>query len=119
MSGNYIQVQASLADQVAEYEASGGTGEHAARYRYSRHHCHNEGVKTGAKITRRELARGCYSLIASQGGAPTHPGWYYNLLADQSVMIQMASPSAFTVKKSVARGALLGGNVRLRLCTIS
>lgn len=32
---------------------------------------------------------GEYALIASKGGAPTHPVWYYNLKADpQAVMVQ-------------------------------
>ncbi|MBM7797205.1 deazaflavin-dependent oxidoreductase (nitroreductase family) [Microlunatus panaciterrae] len=25
---------------------------------------------------------GCYALIASQGGAPTHPSWYHNVKAN-------------------------------------
>src|SRR5665213_2650276 len=28
-----------------------------------------------------------YVIVASKGGAPTHPGWYYNLVADPSVMV--------------------------------
>ena len=31
---------------------------------------------------------GEYAIIASKGGNPTHPGWYYNLLADANVSIQ-------------------------------
>jgi len=38
--------------------------------------------------------------VASRGGAPTHPDWYYNLLADPSVSIQDgATPQAFTVRE--------------------
>ncbi len=29
-----------------------------------------------------------YVLVASQGGAPTHPKWYYNLKADPNVEIR-------------------------------
>ncbi|MEL7157099.1 MAG: nitroreductase family deazaflavin-dependent oxidoreductase [Actinomycetota bacterium] len=31
---------------------------------------------------------GEYAIVASKGGAPAHPGWYHNLLADPNVMIQ-------------------------------
>jgi len=31
---------------------------------------------------------GSYAAIASQGGAPTHPRWYYNLRADPFVELQ-------------------------------
>ncbi len=31
---------------------------------------------------------GRYALVASQGGAPTHPRWYYNLVADPHVQLQ-------------------------------
>jgi deazaflavin-dependent oxidoreductase (nitroreductase family) len=31
---------------------------------------------------------GSYAAVASQGGAPTHPYWYYNLRADPHVEVQ-------------------------------
>jgi deazaflavin-dependent oxidoreductase (nitroreductase family) len=31
---------------------------------------------------------GRYAVVASQGGAPTHPQWYYNLAADPHVELQ-------------------------------
>ena len=31
---------------------------------------------------------GEYALVASQGGSPKHPVWYYNLVADPRVTIQ-------------------------------
>jgi deazaflavin-dependent oxidoreductase (nitroreductase family) len=30
-----------------------------------------------------------YVVVASQGGAPTHPNWYHNLVADSSVEVQV------------------------------
>src|SRR5580698_4235327 len=43
---------------------------------------------------------GEYALVASQGGAPTHPVWYYNLVANpESVTIQDGpEPFAVTVR---------------------
>jgi deazaflavin-dependent oxidoreductase (nitroreductase family) len=45
------------------------------------------------KIRKTALMRvehdGEYALVASKGGAPAHPVWYYNLIADpEAVMIQ-------------------------------
>ena len=31
---------------------------------------------------------GEYALVASKGGAPEHPAWYHNLIAEPHVMIQ-------------------------------
>ena len=51
----------------------------------------NRGRKTGAirKTPLMRVADGKnYVLIASQGGAPTHPQWYFNLKADPNVEIR-------------------------------
>src|ERR1700712_3207987 len=32
-----------------------------------------------------------YAVIASQGGAPTHPNWYLNLLADARVEVHVGA----------------------------
>jgi deazaflavin-dependent oxidoreductase (nitroreductase family) len=60
-----------------------------------------KGNKSG-KVRKTPLMRvehnGEYALVASLGGAPTHPVWYYNLLADpESVAIQDGS-EPFDVK---------------------
>jgi len=40
---------------------------------------------------------GEYALVASKGGAPAHPVWYYNLISDpEGVMIQ-DGPAPFDV----------------------
>ncbi len=49
------------------------------------------GAKSG-KIRKTPLMRveheGRYAVVASMGGAPKHPVWYYNLLADPRVELQ-------------------------------
>lgn len=81
-----------VADQAAAYEASGGTEANTLR---------DTGIpiivmttvghKSG-KVRKVPLMRveheGEYAIIASKGGAPAHPGWYHNLVADPTVMIQ-------------------------------
>jgi proline iminopeptidase len=50
-----------------------------------------------------------YFVIASKGGAPQHPGWYRNILADPDVEVQ-----AGTVKTK-ARARTASGAERARL----
>jgi F420H(2)-dependent quinone reductase len=49
------------------------------------------GAKTG-KLRKTPLMRvehdGEYAVVASLGGAPTHPVWYYNLVANPQVELQ-------------------------------
>jgi deazaflavin-dependent oxidoreductase (nitroreductase family) len=52
------------------------------------------GRKTG-KLRRTALIYGRdgdrYIIVASRGGAPTHPAWYLNLTADPEVRLQVGS----------------------------
>jgi len=52
---------------------------------------------------------GSYFVIASKGGAPEHPGWYRNLLADPEVEIQVGTA------KMKARARVAQGEERARL----
>lgn len=95
-----------VADQVAEYEASGGT----------RAGTLNDtgipvvivtmlGARSG-KVRKIALMRvehdGHYALVASKGGHPEHPGWYANLVADPRVMIQDGpQPRDYVVRELV------------------
>jgi deazaflavin-dependent oxidoreductase (nitroreductase family) len=51
----------------------------------------SRGVRSG-KVRKTPLMRvehnGAYALVASQGGAPTHPHWYRNLVADPRIELQ-------------------------------
>ena len=79
-------------DQVAAYEASGGAEANTLRggadpivVITSR------GVKSG-KLRKNPVMRverdGKYVAVASKGGAPDHPVWYYNFLNDPVVQLQ-------------------------------
>jgi deazaflavin-dependent oxidoreductase (nitroreductase family) len=50
-----------------------------------------------------------YFVIASKGGAPEHPGWYRNILADPDVDVQVGT------KKMRARARTATGEERTRL----
>lgn len=69
------------------------------------------GNKTG-KLRKTPLMRveygGEYALVASQGGAPTHPAWYHNLKADPEAVTIQDGPEPFD-----ARVRLVGGDERV------
>ena len=46
---------------------------------------------------------GEYAIVASKGGAPEHPGWYHNLVADPHVTIQ-DGPEPFDAVVRVVSG---------------
>ncbi len=93
--------------QVEDYESSGGTKANTlldtgipviiVTMR---------GAKTG-KVRKIALMRveheGQYALVASKGGAPEHPGWYHNLVADPEVMIQ-DGPEPFDTTVTIVEG---------------
>lgn len=80
------------ADQVALYEGSGGTeGTTLLDTGMPVIIVTHKGNKTGA-VRKTPLMRvkdgDGYVLVGSQGGAPTHPVWVYNLRADPDVQIR-------------------------------
>jgi F420H(2)-dependent quinone reductase len=79
-------------DQVELYETSGGTqGTTLRDTGLPVVIITNRGVRTG-KQRKTPVMRvehdGRYAAVASQGGAPTHPGWYYNVRAHPQVVVQ-------------------------------
>ena len=77
-------------DQVALYESSGGTRGTTLRG-YPVIVLTTRGNKSGA-VRKTPLMRvehdGTYAVVASQGGAPKHPVWYWNVAADPHVTLQ-------------------------------
>ncbi|MFC1440228.1 nitroreductase family deazaflavin-dependent oxidoreductase [Streptacidiphilus sp. N1-10] len=77
-------------DQVELYESSGGT-EGTTLRGMPVVILTSKGAKSG-KIRKSGLMRvehdGSYAVVASQGGAPTHPVWYYNITANPLVELQ-------------------------------
>ena len=106
-------------NQVAEYEASGGQRANTLL---------NTGLpviivttrgnKSG-KVRKTPLMRvehdGEYALVASQGGAPKHPVWYWNLKADPTAVTIQDGPEPFDAevqRSSRERSATHGGSAR-------
>jgi deazaflavin-dependent oxidoreductase (nitroreductase family) len=94
-------------EQVAEYEASGGQRANTLR---------DTGIpiivmttvgQRSGKVRKVPLMRveheGEYALVGSKGGAPAHPGWYHNLIADPDVTIQ-DGPEPFDATAELVTG---------------
>lgn len=77
-------------DQVALFEGSGGTKGTTLRG-MPVIILTTRGAKSG-KIRKSPLMRvahsGTYAVVASLGGAPRHPVWYHNVVADPRVELQ-------------------------------
>lgn len=107
MSGEYVPSTWDwVAEQVDAFEASDGreantlmdTGIPIVVMTMTGH-------RTGAirKVPVMRVERdGEYCIVASKGGMPTHPGWYYNLLADPEIVIQDGSDKKQYVVREVS-----------------
>jgi deazaflavin-dependent oxidoreductase (nitroreductase family) len=95
-------------EQVEKYEATGGREANILRG-------HPEwpivvitsrGVKSG-KLRKNPVMRvehdGVYAAIASYGGAPQHPEWYHNFVADPVVELQ-DGPEPHLYRARIAEG---------------
>lgn len=93
LTGEYVPSSAQwVRDQVELYESSGGTQGTTLRDRgLPVVLVTSVGARSG-KLRKTPLMRvehaGSYALVASQGGAPSHPVWYHNLVAHPEVDIQ-------------------------------
>ena len=100
LTGEYEPSTADwVREQVERYEATGGreantlrdTGLPVAIFT-------TRGAKSG-KLRKIALMRvehnGAYAMVASQGGAPTHPSWYHNLKAHPDQLMVQDGPEPF------------------------
>src|SRR3984957_14713565 len=88
-------------DQVEAYEASGGSEANTLRDTgLPIVVVTTKGNKSG-KVRKTPLMRveheGEYALVASKGGAPTNPVWYYNLVAYPEDVELQDGPEPFAV----------------------
>jgi deazaflavin-dependent oxidoreductase (nitroreductase family) len=103
LQGAYVPSAAQwVRDQVEAYERSGGAEANTLR---------DTGLpviivtmrgnKTGTvrKIALMRVEHdGEYALVASKGGAPNHPVWYYNLTAHPDEVVIQDGPEPFEAK---------------------
>lgn len=91
LSGEYEPSPESwVRDQVEKYESSGGS-EGTTMQGKPIVILTTTGAKSG-KLRKTPLMRvehdGQYAVVASLGGAPKHPVWYHNVVADPHVELQ-------------------------------
>jgi deazaflavin-dependent oxidoreductase (nitroreductase family) len=109
LSGEYSPSAAGwVRDQVQAYEASDGQKANTLRDTglpvvvVTR-----PGNKSG-KVRKIALMRveheGQYALVASYGGAPRHPVWYYNLVAHPGEVTIQDGPEPFPVRVRLVTG---------------
>jgi F420H(2)-dependent quinone reductase len=110
LTGEYEPSTAKwVRDQVERYEATGGreantlrdTGRPIVIFT-------TRGAKSG-KIRKFALMRvehgGAYAMVASQGGAPQHPGWYFNVTAHPDELMVQDGPEPFDAVARELAGA--------------
>jgi F420H(2)-dependent quinone reductase len=109
LDGEYVPSPHQMVrDQVTEYEASAGRVNLSPRARLPVVIVTMRGNKTG-KIRKIAVMRveyaGEYAIVASMGGAPRHPVWYYNLKADPAAVLLQDGPAPFPVRVRELAGA--------------
>ena len=92
-------------DQVELYERSGGAeGNKLPGTDMSVVIVTNMGARSG-KVRKTPVMRvehdGKYAMVASQGGKPTHPLWYHNIVAHPEVVLQDGSATQEMVAREV------------------
>lgn len=81
-----------VADQAEEYESSNGERGNTLRDTglpviIMTTVGHSTGLVRKVPLMKVEH-EGQYAIVASKGGAENHPGWYHNLMANSTVLIQ-------------------------------
>jgi deazaflavin-dependent oxidoreductase (nitroreductase family) len=106
LQGEYVpSPRGWVRDQVQRFEGSGGTeGTTLGETDMPVVIVTNVGAKTG-KIRKTPLMRvehdGLYLAVASLGGAPKNPVWYYNLKANPKVELQDGSKKLDMVAREI------------------
>ena len=69
---------------------------------------HHTGAKTGTErinpVAYQRLSDDSVAIFASKGGAPTNPAWFYNVVANPDVTVEIGTET-FAAHAHVAEGA--------------
>jgi deazaflavin-dependent oxidoreductase (nitroreductase family) len=108
IDGEYVpSPSAWVADQIAEYEASGGTRANTLRETGIPIIVFTTVGRKSGNLRKVALMRveheGQYALVASTGGGDAHPGWFHNLEANPTIMMQ-DGPEPFKTTASTVEG---------------
>ena len=96
-------------NQVEEYERSGGTRANTLRDTGLPIIVITARGRRSGKLRKWALMRvehdGDYALVASKGGAPEHPVWYDNVMANPDQVMIQDGPAPFDVRVRELQGA--------------
>ena len=109
LEGDYEPSPAQwVRDQVAAYERSGGREANTLRDTGLPIIVVTTRGNRSGKIRKTPLMRvehnGEYALVASKGGAPEHPVWYYNLKANPDAVKIQDGPEPFAAEVREVNG---------------
>ena len=110
LSGTYVPSTLEwVRNQIDTYERTGGTeGNTLLKTGIPVIIVTMRGAKSG-NVRKIALMRveheGSYALVASKGGAPDNPDWYYNLLAHPTEVLVQDGPEPFGVTVRQVEGA--------------
>ncbi len=79
---------------IREFRENGGKVGHAFAGRpllLLHHRGAHSGVERVNPLAYQDLGKGSVAVFASKGGAPTNPDWYYNLLANPEVTVEVGT----------------------------
>jgi deazaflavin-dependent oxidoreductase (nitroreductase family) len=110
LSGEYAPSPRAMArDQVEAYERSGGREANIGPVSGLPIIIVTARGNNSGKLRKTPLMRvesdGNYALVASRGGAPTHPEWYYNLKRNPRDVTIQDGPEPFEVDVHEAEGS--------------
>lgn len=110
LTGEYEPSPAQwVREQVEEYERSGGQRANTLRDTGLPIIVVTTRGRKSGKLHKWALMRvehdGEYALVASKGGAPEHPIWYHNVVADPSAVTVQDGPEPFDVHVRELEGA--------------
>ena len=110
LSGTYVPSTLEwVRNQIDTYERTGGTeGNTLLETGIPVIIVTMRGAKSGnvRKIALMRVEhKGSYALVASKGGAPDNPDWYYNLLAHPTEVLVQDGPEPFRVTVRQVEGA--------------
>ena len=109
LTGDYEpSPQRWVRDQVARYEATDGREANTLRDTGLPVVVFTTRGKMSGKIRKMALMRvehdGAYAMVASQGGAPEHPSWYFNLKADPDALMVQDGADRFDARARELEG---------------
>jgi deazaflavin-dependent oxidoreductase (nitroreductase family) len=110
LSGEYAPSPiAWVREQVEAYERSGGREANTLRDTGLPIIVVTTRGRRSGKIRKFAVMRvtdgaGQYALVASKGGAPTHPEWYWNIMADPRALTIQDGPEVFDAEARQVEG---------------